>query len=431
MSLLNRKDSLNRLAVFVEHFPPFLGSDRTMFELAKRVAEKGTKVHFIVTQPLRYLVGHRPEDWKYKENWKNSPPDVHENITARYLLVHRSIVGLWRKFPPLAYIITLFSFIFQSIREVGQFRPQVITAAHASPILGVVAVLTAKLNLRPIVMGCPDWMSAYAAELVQESITSLGPVLLQIAELLLYKVSDKIVVVTEFLKSLMTSLGIQSAKLVVIPNGIDPTQFRPDIDVSSIKTKYRLEDSIVILFSGHLEEWAGLSLLYNLAARLEQSDERAVILIVGAGDAMTELFDKLASNNLGHMIVYAGLHPFEDMPAFTAASDIALCIFPDSKVSHAASPLKLFEYMAAGKAIVATKVAGTAEVLSDETGILVPPGRIDLFSEAVVDLCKDKELRKKLGQGARNLAVSRYSWRNLSDEFLKVCEHAYAKALLT
>ncbi|MCK5388909.1 MAG: hypothetical protein KAJ36_00345, partial [Candidatus Thorarchaeota archaeon] len=60
---------MKRLGIFVEHFPPFLGSDRSIFELAKRIADTGVQVHFIVTQPLRYLIGQRPADWKYQDYW--------------------------------------------------------------------------------------------------------------------------------------------------------------------------------------------------------------------------------------------------------------------------------------------------------------------------------------------------------------------------
>ncbi|MFW9851018.1 MAG: hypothetical protein ACFFF4_17970 [Candidatus Thorarchaeota archaeon] len=73
----------SRIAVFVEHFPPYLGSDRSVFELTKRLAYKGHKVHFIATQPLRYLVGQRSKDWSYKNQWRKKPPQIHQDISCK------------------------------------------------------------------------------------------------------------------------------------------------------------------------------------------------------------------------------------------------------------------------------------------------------------------------------------------------------------
>jgi glycosyltransferase involved in cell wall biosynthesis len=410
-----------RVAVFVEHFPPYLGSDRSVFELAKRVAEKGVKVRFIVTQPLRYLIGQRPSDWSYKENWSNPPKIVHENISAKYLLVGRRTQSLWLRFMPLAFLATLIFFIIQSLKEMVSFRPSVVVSAHASPIVGVVATVTAKLTFRPLLMGCPDWMSAYAAGLINKTMSSLGPAILQMVEFGLYNLSNHVFATTDFLKKLLISHGLNPEKITIIPNGVDTSKFTPEVDTTEIRRKHRLENSCVVLFTGHLEEWAGVNLLYDLAEKLNAEVPGALILLVGAGASVSDLFEKLVSKNLGHMLSHAGLHPYEEMPKYTAASDIALCIFPDTPVSHAASPLKLFEYLASGRAIVATNVAGTAEVIDDDVGILVPPGDIESICDAVVTLCRNKSLREKLGDQGRALVVEKYDWSILGDMFLQEC----------
>ncbi|MGY5862937.1 MAG: glycosyltransferase family 4 protein [Candidatus Thorarchaeota archaeon] len=413
--------SPKRIAVFVEHFPPYLGSDRSIFELSKRAAAKGVNIHFVVTQPLRYLYGQRPATWKYKENWKSPPPKVHSNISAKYLLLGKWMEALWLHFPPLAYLITLVLFTASSLKETIRFGPDVVVCAHASPILGVVAYLSAKLSLRPILMAVPDWMSAYAAGLMQESMASLGPALLQMVELRLYKLSNRIFTATEFLKKLLTDYGVRPEIITVISNGVDPDQFSPSVDYSDIIQKYRLKGRRVVLFSGHLEEWAGLSLIYDLAKRLDSDAPQSHILLVGSGRTVGLLLQKLATSGLGHMLTHAGFHPFKEMPKFIAASDVALCIFPDTPMSHAASPLKLFEYMGSGRAIVATSVAGTAEILDDTTGVLVSPGDSDEICDAVVKLCQHPDLRKELGGEARRVVTQKYTWEFLAERFLDEC----------
>jgi len=418
---------IKRLTIFVEHFPPFLGSDRSVFELAKRIADTGVHVHFIVTQPLRYLIGQRPPDWKYKENWAKSPPKVHKNISAEYLLIGRRTNTVWRRFQPLAYLLTIILFTIKSIRSIIRFNPSVVIAAHASPITGIVAFLSSKITTKPLVIGCPDWMSAYVAGLTNRAMNSLSPVLIQLFEFSLYRWADRVFTATDFLKKLLISYGLDSKKIVVIPNGADTVLFNPSIDGSDIRKKYRLENQIVILFIGHLEDWAGIDIVYDLAKRLNEEVPNSTILLVGEGTSTSRLFDRLIHSNLGHMVTHAGLHPYEEIPLFTAASDVALCIFPDTPVAHAASPLKLFEYLAAGKAVVATQVAGTIEVIDSSVGVLVAPGNIEEICDAVVNLCNDRELRNALGSRGRKLVEKRYSWNKLALQLIDICENLISR----
>jgi glycosyltransferase involved in cell wall biosynthesis len=391
--------------------------------MAQQFAKQGLEVHFIATQPLRYLLGHRPANWRYMKNWEEPPPDVHRNISARYLLLPRPIERLWKWFMPLAYIFTLLLFSLQSVREVIQHRPDVIVTANASPILGIVSLFTAKLTRTPNVMGCPDWITAYAASLADD-IPSLGLIILQIIEHVLYRVSNRVVAVTHYLQRILVNIGVSPKRIAVVPNGVDTEMFTPSLDVSSIRKHYGLENKCVVLFSGHLEDWAGLTLLVDLARTLDEKIPSSVILLVGAGASLTQLLEKLSEENLGHMITYAGIRPYGDMPKFTAVADVALCVFPDTPVSHAASPLKLFEYMSAERAVVATRVAGTSEVLQDDCAILVSPEDTDAICVAVIDLCKDGERRIQLGLRARELIVAKHSWSKLAKQFLKECQIA-------
>ncbi len=414
---------IRRLGIFVEHFPPFLGSDRSIFELAKRIADTGVQVHFIVTQPLRYLIGQRPVDWKYKNNWSRPPPKVHENISAEYLLLGKRMSTLWRRFKPLAYLLTIILFTVMSIRAVVRFNPSVVITAHASPIVGIVALLSAKLTTKPLIIGCPDWMSAYAAGLANESMNSFKPVIIQLFEFTMYRLANRIFAATQFLKTLLVSHGLDPRKIVVIPNGADTDFFNPDLNVSDIRKKYRLENRFIVLFIGHLEDWAGVDIIYDLADCLNQKSPDSTILLVGAGESTSSLLTRLARSNLGHMVTHAGLHPYEEMPLFTAVSDVALCVFPDTPVSHAASPLKLFEYLASGSAVIATRVAGTTEIVDNSSGVLVSPGNTKEICDAVLKLNSDSELRTVLSTAGRKLVEEKYSWITLGRRLLDVCEY--------
>ncbi|MHA1928782.1 MAG: glycosyltransferase family 4 protein [Candidatus Thorarchaeota archaeon] len=408
--------------MFVEHFPPFLGSDKSIFEFTKRIVNQGVSVHFIVTQPLRYLLGNRPKNWVYKDQWLDKPPHIHKRISARYLYVNQMLELLWRIFMPLAYFLTIISFVLKSIKELIKFNPDLVVSAHASPIVGATAFTAARLTRNRFAMGCPDWMSAYAAGLVKEKMTSLGPSMLQLLEFRLYRWADGVFASTEYLARLLRNMGVDEDTITVIPNGVDIDLFNPTVNSDAIKKKYRLENRCVILFSGHLEDWAGVDLIHTLAERLNKDAPDSTILLVGAGASMSMLFDRLFRDNLGHLVTHAGYHPFEMMPKFTAASDITLCIFPDTPVAHAASPLKLFEYLGAGKAVVATSVSGTMDVLNSTTGFLIKPGDTQGICDAVIRLSKDSQLRDEFGRKGRILVEKKYSWDELSLKFFKMCQ---------
>ncbi len=405
-----------RVAIYVEHFPPYLGSDRTIFELGKRLPSRGYRVHFVATQPLRYLLGRRPKKWSYLENWTTGPPTVGENISARYLLVPKVIDGLWRRTKIFAFPITLLYFLLLSIKELLRFKPDIVIAAHATPIVGVVAGLSSKILRKPLIMGCPDWMAAYAAQLSGGKMSDLGPSLLQVVEIFLIKMAKSSFTVTHFMKRILTLLGIREETIKVIPNGVDSDVFSDQLDQNELKKYYDFAGRTVILYSGHIESWAGLEVVETLTRRLASEFPEALLLLVGAGESIDQLIADVEKSGCTNQFRYAGIKPFSEMPRIVSAIDIALCIFPDSLVSHAASPLKLFEYMGCGKAIVATSVTGTMEALTQEAGVLVKPGDVDEICDKVIELCKNPEQRREIGHKARELVMRKFSWSVLTDE---------------
>ena len=409
-----------KVAIFVEHYPPYLGSDRTIFELGKRLPDMGYKVHFIATQPFRYLLGRRPDNWEYKKNWETGPPHVGKDISASYLLLPKGLERLWYLSRIIALPFTLLYFLLLSIKELIRFNPDVTIAAHATPIVGVVSVVASKLLRKPVIMGCPDWMSAYAAQLSGGKMTDIEPLLLQTLEVSLIKSADSAFTITSYMKRVLSRLGIRNKQIKVIPNGVDPEKFTNDQDQDKLKKEYNLEGRTLVLYSGHIEEWAGTEIIVPLTERMAVESPESMLLLVGAGEAVENITELVYEAGTSNQFQYMGIRPFAEMPKIISAADIALCLFPNTLVSHAASPLKVFEYMGCGKAIVATSVSGTVEALTQDAGVLVKPGNTDEICSAIISLCKDPNRRRELGRRARELAVEQYSWTVLTQELSKL-----------
>lgn len=405
-----------RVAIFVEHFPPFLGSDRTIYELGRRLPKHGYRVHFVVTQPLRYLLGQRPKGWEYTENWKKGPPNLGRNISAEYLLLPKPIERLWSSIIALAFPLSMLFFLLSAMKQIIHFKPNTIIAAHATPIVGVVASITAKLLRKKLIMGCPDLMSEYAAQLSHGKGRTIGIALLRTLEVFLIKLADSSFTVTHYLRRVLVNLGIRDTSIKVIPNGVDPDIFTDDQNIDELKKRLGLENRCVVMFSGHIEEWSGSGSMETLVKRMSAEEPKSILVLVGSGDSVLGIVSKVEELGMEDSFKYLGFKPYDEMPKVISAADVVLCVFADNLVSHAASPLKLFEYMSCGKAIVATSVAGTVEAVVDGTAVLVDPGNADEFCDRVIELCKHPERRERLGKTAREVARSHYSWSTLSEE---------------
>ena len=172
-------------------------------------------------------------------------------------------------------------------------------------------------------------------------------------------------------------------------------------------------EAFVVGYVGRLHTMAmdkGVGLLVDAAARVPG----ACLALVGGPDAQAEA---LRQRWLGHGLpaehfLYRGqVHP-DRVPVALAALDVAAMPFPWTEhFAWYASPIKLFEYMAAGCAIVATDLPSTAEVVQDgETALLVPPSDVDALQGALIRLHGDPALRRRLGASAQRAVFAEYTW---------------------
>jgi glycosyltransferase involved in cell wall biosynthesis len=137
-------------------------------------------------------------------------------------------------------------------------------------------------------------------------------------------------------------------------------------------------------------------------------DASVDLVVVGDGPVRASLEEQAAALGLADRVRFTGLQPHEKIPALVAGFDIAL----QPRVVDYASPLKVFEYMAAGRAIVAPDQANIREVLRDgETALLFDPARPEAMWQAIARLAADADLRRRLGQAARaEIGRRDYTW---------------------
>lgn len=235
-----------------------------------------------------------------------------------------------------------------------------------------------------------------------------------------------IVVVSDALKDIILKFGVDENKIIVNPNGIDESKYNPQIKCDDVKQKYNLENKIVIGFIGTFGQWHGAENIAMAFGRLlkkyPEYKNKTKLFMIGDGVRMPIVKKHILEFNLQENVVLTGLIPQYEGAKFLNACDILInATVPNPDGSEFfGSPTKLFEYMAMGKAIICSDMAQMSEILEQgKTAYMVEPGNIDELATAMKELVDDSELRRRLGNSARDEVIKKYTWDKHVDKILK------------
>jgi glycosyltransferase involved in cell wall biosynthesis len=231
----------------------------------------------------------------------------------------------------------------------------------------------------------------------------------------------RIVVVSEALREELSQRGIPAERIRVNPNAVDPEYFYPGRGRDPGRRELGVEsDEVLVGFAGSFSLWHGIEILEQAIVRLFSNPVpcRLRFVLMGNGLLHGEMRSALAAYEKTGEVIFTGSLPSDMVAEYLDACDILVSPhipMPDGS-RFFGSPTKLFEYMAMGKGIVASRLEQLAEVLEhDRTAWLVTPGDINELTEAILRLALDKAKREQLGIAARRAAVERHSWaRNVS-----------------
>jgi glycosyltransferase involved in cell wall biosynthesis len=227
------------------------------------------------------------------------------------------------------------------------------------------------------------------------------------AEESVWRSADMVFPVTDKLADFVRGATVPDTRIRVIPNGVNRSMFSVGMSGADARREIGLEGKTVLGFTGFIRSWHGLTRVIDAMAAMPERDDLH-FLVIGDGPALPELEAYAREKNIDGAITMLGLVQRDRIGHYVAAFDIAL---QPSVVAYA-SPLKLFEYMALGRAIVAPDQDNIREVLTDgENAVLFDPDKLDAFTEAVIRLCGDPRERKRLGAAvARLIEEKEYTW---------------------
>lgn len=315
------------------------------------------------------------------------------------------------KIPLFDYASLWFTRRKETERQIKQFAPDVVISWG---IFSYLAGKAAKKNNVPFIC---YWTDALHLLIPFKPLQPVGKIL----ESRALKQADRVLVINDRLRAYVTKMGAHSERILVQRAGIDVEQFSPDVSGDAIRKQWGfVEEDIVLFFMGWLYNFSGLKEVALQLARNE--DNRLKLLIVGEGDAYGELQKIREDHSLQDRIILTGKKPYQEIPAHVAASDI--CLLPaylDEKVMQDIVPIKMYEYMALRKPVIATKLPGVMKEFGEDNGVVFVEKAEDVV-ETALELVASGEA-DELGSRARRFA-ERYSWDAIAGEFEGVLEQA-------
>jgi len=228
-----------------------------------------------------------------------------------------------------------------------------------------------------------------------------------------------ITVVSSTLKRMLAEAhAIPQERFTVVPNGADLTRFHPET-VRDPDVAWPSGSGPVVGFVGSFRKWHGTDLLARMVREVAEARPRTCFLLVGDGPEAGSV--RAALQPLGSRVLMTGRVPHDRVPGLTAAFDIG--VLPETLFYG--SPLKIIEWMAAGRGIVAPNYPSIGDIIEDGVqALLFRPGDGADLVRTVLRLVDDSDLREQIGRAASARARSRLSWQDNARHVLDACESA-------
>jgi glycosyltransferase involved in cell wall biosynthesis len=308
--------------------------------------------------------------------------------------------ALKRALPPALYELLEFAYAvpayFRLAAAIRRFRPDVIYERYQ--LYFPTGVWAQRRHGLPLIL-------EVNAPLVEERAKHARIALHRLAawtERFVWNGADHVLPVTEVLADKVRAAGVPDARVSVIPNGIDFEDFRDLPTAKEAKACAGLAGRTVLGFVGFIRDWHGLDRVVRYVA--ERADPALHLLIIGDGPGREGLLAQAKQLGVGSQVTVTGVLPRDEVGRWLRAFDVAL----QPNVTEYASPLKLFEYLYLGLAVVAPDTPNMREVLRDgDNAVLFDPAKQGDFQRALDRLVRDSGMRVRLGAAARRTIFAR------------------------
>lgn len=353
-----------------------------------------------------------PIDWS-KDNDKGLvyPKKTFYNVSkvdenANIQVIRPSFI----KLPVFSYLSLANSHRNEIKKQIKEFKPDVIVALGL--MNAYIASKIAKSENIPFIYYLIDVLYTLIPE---KAFQSFGRMINKKA----ITNSDLVITINEQLKSLAIDLGAKKDETIVIDAGIDFESYNPDLDDSTIREELGIKkDDIVLFFMGWIYDFAGMKELAIELGKKKENYPNFKIVIVGDGDAYDDMVKIKDDYDLSNQLILTGKQPYTRIPEFLSLADF--CLLPayiDEEIMQDIVPIKLYEYLAMRKVVIATKLPGIFKEFGEFHGIeyVNSANEVLVCAKSIIDSGNYDNIAN-LGRDF----VKNNDWNLITDDFEKV-----------
>ncbi len=231
--------------------------------------------------------------------------------------------------------------------------------------------------------------------------------------------ASTVICVTEQIKEEYLPIMKKRNNIFVVENGVDPDKFKPIPNArQSLISKYNIvAESKIVLFVGQFYAWQGIDILIESFKEVIKRIPSAKLVLVGSGEEEMKLKRSVEISKLTHNILFTGRILHEQIPTWISAADIVVSLKRPMKSGY--SPLKIYEYLACEKPVVATNVNGYEFIEKVNCGMLVPYGNTKKTAEAIITLLENDNMGD-MGRNGRKYILSGHTWDDAAKKVIEI-----------
>ena len=211
---------------------------------------------------------------------------------------------------------------------------------------------------------------------------------------------------------------LEKSKLEIMPSGANTDLLKP-LDKNQCRKHLKFSNKKkIVSFAGTLLEHQGIEILIQAAAKIIKKMPETLFLIIGEGPKKQDWINLMKERHLSQNFIFAGQISYENIPIWLGSADI--CVAPFMKSAGFRSPVKIFDYMACGKAVVASKISGTTDLFEKSGAIVfVEAENPTTLSEKIIELLSDEKKANKMGADGRKFILMNFDRKKFAENINK------------
>ena len=375
--------------------------------LGERLARRGHEVR-VVDYDILWPQKDLKRRWQPRQTW----PGVNRAIAGVSIPVTRPAT---LRFPLLCHLTWTASSLLELRRLLANYGPDVVVgltltnSTLMARMLGRAGVPYVSMVLEPYhTMMAERWVRPLARAVERRSL----------------RAADQVVVFTPQMRQYVREMGAVPERVTLLKTGVSLDLFHPDVDGSGRRAELGIApEDWILLFMGWLYDFSGLLQIVQALAADPGLLGGARLLIVGDGDLYHELRSLVDGNELGEQVIMTGLRPYGDIPTLLASADVCLLPSLENTTTREIVPMKVYEYLAAGKPLVASRLPGLVAEFGDGSGSVYADDPVDALRKAV-GLAGQRARIRQLAAEGRRTAEQNADWDRTTDRFEQVLNAA-------